>query len=403
MKTLAAKLLISVLSLVALIGCNQDPYNSAVKPGQRIVTENTPNGQEIPRVYSVEGPSRIECTESQLCEAEFVGHVPAPGEVIFKVSGLPKGAKFDLSNGKFSFTPGYDFVDVGAHPDQTEADFDFVITLMSTLDNSSATTWPVSGKVKNKLQALDLIANGSMDANEGSVFEKTLEITSADFPQGPFTLNKVSGPDSVEIIPVSGNPKQFRLRYTPDHTVVNFNDTYSNTKNVVISLNLGSPLGKELKKDFTVVVRDVRKEALITTPEKVTLGTDNTMFAIRAEDLNGEESPSITVHGNVPFGKISTVEMPETASPGSNPSKILVVKWDQLSPMSSGTTTPVNYEVCVRKTSTGSGQSLCTQRKVMVTLKRGARTSPMLTGSDSKEIMQGYFEDGTFFVLQGGN
>jgi hypothetical protein len=365
------QLLLGCLVMGVVSGCNQNPYTSSVKPGQRIVVENPANGQVVPKVYSLEGPTKIECVEGESCGAEFIGHVPSPGSAYFLVSGLPKGASFDLATGIFTFTPGYDFVDVGTNPAQSVAEVDMVVTVRSTTDSITNYSVPVTLKVSNKMQATNINLNAIYDLKEGVPFEQIVEVNSLDFPQGPFTLNMLVAPEGALVTPVAGNPKQFKFTYTPDYNVVNFNSTYGTTKNVTVSFNLGSPLGKEIKKDITLTVHDVRQDAIVTTPDKVTLDVDNTMFAIRAEDLNGEDTPKITVSGSVPFGKISSMEMDESTSTNSNPSKIVVVKWDGLNPLQYGTKTPINFEVCVNSTS--SSQRRCTQNKVTVTLKKGAR------------------------------
>jgi hypothetical protein len=213
--------------------------------------------------------------------------------------------------------------------------------------------------------------------NEGTAFTQTIDVNSLDFPKGPFSVNVLKGPEGVKISPVSGNPKQFKVSFTPQYSTVNFNQSGSTTKNLLLSLNFGTPLGQIIERDINWTVHDVRMDALITTPEKITQDLD-VLFAIRAEDLNGEVVPTLTVNPNTRFGRITTMNVTETSAPGANPSKIVVVKWDQLNAAMYGTTTPIQYEVCVKKASGSS--KLCTPRKVEVTLKKGARSAVMLVG-----------------------
>ena len=366
-------LVLSLIACLALTGCKQNPYGDVSStPGQKVVTENPENNHQAPKVFSIEAPDVLECNESATCGTTILGHVPNPGNSIVQIKGLPSGATYDASTGAFSYTPDYDVVDVSKHPEQSMVNFPLTVTVRSSADSVNETSRIITLIVKNKMQPVDLEVSGSSDVDEGTTLEQTVEVKSADFPQGPFSLSAINAPVGTEVKPVSGSSTLFKVRFTPGFSF----STYNNSKSVKISYTASLPIGQSISKDETWTIDDVRQAPAISAPENITQGLD-VNFSIRAEDLNGEVSPKITVSSVVPFGRISSTTVTETTGQnGTFPSKVVIVRWDQLKTSQLGTTTPINYEVCVQR---GSGSySFCTQKKVMVTLKADVHPTPKI-------------------------
>lgn len=369
---------IGLLTLALLAGCKQNPFSSSMQPGQRIVTQN-PNQNQIPKIYSIEAPDLIECTEDAECAAEIRGHVPDPGEAILTMQGLPKEALYDPVTQKFAYKPGFDVVDVANHPEQTVMVFPVKIKVRSTADAVTETSKQITLIVKNKAQSAEVKVVGSSQVDEGETLEQTVEVIAPDFPQGPFSLAAVGAPVGVEISAVSGTPNQFNVKYSPGFNVANVfgtrdpNGYYS--KSFPISFQANLPVGAPAKKDLSWTVNDVRQNAAISAPETMTEGLD-VMFSIRADDLNDEAAPRINVSPNVPFGKlsVSTVLDSDGSKGHSLPSKVVLVRWDDLKLTHIGTTTPIHYEVCVQRYN--GSFNFCAQKKVMITLRARSHFLP---------------------------
>ncbi len=372
-------ILAGMAGLAMLVGCKQDPYTSNLKPGQHVVIDNPNNQHQDTQVYSIEAPDLIECTESESCSAEIIGHVPTPGQALISFKGMPNGASFDPVTNVFNYTPGYDVVDVGSHPDQTMILVPLVVTVRSSADSVTETSRTISVLVKNKLQQVQVSVTGSSNVDEGSVLEQTVEVNSPDFPNGPFNLVANGAPVGAEVTQSSGFPNRFRVRFSPGYSFVSVNDESSGNgyiKRVKVSYQVGLPLGSPALEDETWIVKDVRQTPFITAPENLTQGLE-VSFPIRAEDMNSEIAPKITVSSNVPFGRLSTTTIAESGTRAAGyPSKVVMVKWDQLKLINLGTTTPIQYEVCVQ--SSRYSTALCSQKKVMVTLKADLHQAPLI-------------------------
>ena len=372
-------LLAGVIGLAALSGCKQDPYTSNLKPGQHIVVDNPNNQEQGSKVFSIEAPDLIECNESEACSAEIVGHVPNPGIASITFKGMPDGATYDAKTNSFIYTPGFEVVDVGAHPDQTMVMIPVTVTVRSSADSVTETSRAINILVKNKLQPVIINVTGSANVDEGSALEQTVEVNSPDFPQGPFSLMASGAPVGAETTQSSGFPNRFKVRFSPGYSFVSVNDESSGSgyvKRVKINYQVGLPLGQPATQDQTWVVKDVRQNPTITAPEALTQGLE-VSFPIRAEDMNSELAPKISVSSTVPFGRLTSTVVAETNSRALGyPSKVMMVKWDQLKLINLGTTTPINYEVCVQRSRYST--TLCTQKKVMVTLRADLHPSPSI-------------------------
>lgn len=366
-----------VFFLTVLSGCNKDPYQAALKPGQRILNENPNSQHQSPKVFAIEAPDLIECTESINCGAEIRGHVPEPGTSVVSIKGLPQGASYDASTATLTYTPGYDVVDLAAHPEQTLILMPLTVTVRSTADVVTESSRTINLLVKNKMQPVEVNVTGSSLVAEGATLQQTVEVKSADFPQGPISLSAINAPIGTELKPVVGSNNSFTVRFTPGYSFSGVGDSSNSLgyyKSVKVLYQANLPVGQPTQKDLVWTVNDVRQAPVVTAPETLVQGLD-VSFSIRAEDMNGESAPRITVNPSVPFGRITATAIAETDSRGvSYPSRVMQVRWDQLRVSNLGTTTPINYEVCVQKFS--NSYTVCTQKKVMVSLKADLHQAP---------------------------
>jgi hypothetical protein len=366
--------LISILS-----GCQQDPFGSGLKPGQRILTNNPNTGRETPKVFSVEAPDLIECTESMACGAEIRGHVPEPGTPVITIKGLPNGAQFDPSTSVLNYTPDFNVVDVANHPDQTMILIPLTVTVRSTADAITETSRSINLLVRNKLQPVELNVTGVTTIDEGKQLEQIVEVTSPDFPNGPLSVSAIGAPVGTEVRPVSGSNNSFRVRFTPAFSFAGVGDSFSNSiyyKRVKVSYQANLPLGQPSVKDVYWTVNDVRQSPSVSAPETLIQGLD-VNFSIRAEDMNGEVAPRITVNSTVPFGRLTTTTVAETQGQGVvYPSRIVQVRWDQLRVNHLGTTTPIEYEICVQRST--NNFSHCVTKTVKITLKSDLHLAPKI-------------------------
>ncbi len=362
-----------------LAGCQQDPFSNGLKPGQRILSNNPNNTHQAPKVYSVEAPDLIECTESIACGAEIHGHVPEPGTAIVTIRGLPTGAQYDATTGFLNYTPDYTVVDVATHPEQTMILVPLTISVRSSADPVTETSRAVNLLIRNKLQPVVLNVSGVTTVEEGKQLEQIVEVKSPDFPNGPLSLSALNAPVGTEVKPVLGSNNSFRVRFTPAFSFSGVGDSYSSSvyyKRIKVSYQANLPLGQPTVNDVYWTVNDVRQAASVSAPETLTQGLD-VNFSIRAEDMNGEVSPRITVNSTVPFGRLTTTTIAETQGQGVvYPSRIVQVRWDQLRINNLGTTTPIDYEICVQRST--NNFSHCVTKTVKITLKSDLHLAPKI-------------------------
>ena len=130
-------------------------------------------------------------------------------------------------------------------------------------------------------------------------------------------------------------------------------------------------------------VTDTRMAPLVTAPDAITQGL-NVNFAIRADDLNLEMAPLITVDAtNVPFGTINVTPVTETTASGVSPfTSVVNVQWSGLTAANIGTTTPIFFVVCTQSAPSVNGN--CAAKKTMVTI--GASSPLVATASTVSDL-----------------
>jgi hypothetical protein len=367
-----------VMSAVfGLVACNQNPYPTGMDQ-QNIPFER----HQVASPYTVEGPTTASCDEGKTCSITLIGHVPAPGSAVLKFTNLPAGAVYDTTTHVLTYTPDYSVVDVSADPTHTSKDLPLIGI---EIDNSSnpSTNGSATLRITVNNTARPLVVNyvsGATTVAEGGSLDQVVNITSADFPSGPFHLVLDGAPKGTSVDQVPGTAGQFVIHYAPDNTVVTVADTLSGTtyvKKFAVKYNAFSLAGGQtvIAKDWTVT--DARSPALVTAPDAITQGL-NVNFAIRADDQNFEMAPVITVdQTNVPFGRLTVTPVVQTSSVGTvNPfTSVVNVNWDQLTAANVGTTTPIYFVVCVQ--SARNQFSYCIAKKTLVTI--GAAFAPSVT------------------------
>jgi hypothetical protein len=314
--------LLAIALLVAVTGCKQDPF-----PTNGVILLEKPKEKAPilpPLVLDI--PDSIEFREGEANEVAFKAKVPDPATPIVTVQDLPEGATFDSAAMKLLWTP--DFA-AGNEPNDPTARFRsyvVVFTLRSSLDSVTSVTRRALVTVRDVPRAIDIgVPAGDRELTEGKEFVETVTIKSEDYPDGPFNLNLTNLPQAAKVEPVTGDPKSWTIKYTPDLRAVTVEDNWSGSghyKFLDVKYTVVLPNGTAVSKLSKWKLVDTRQFAAISAPKNVVQGTDIN-FTLVAEDVNGETlSVSGSTHpiislANGPFGSTATDPVDAATASGS--------------------------------------------------------------------------------------
>jgi len=390
------KISFSLVSLLTIFGCNQDPYAN--------IGELTPKRTLADMVagYTINGPSMIECTESLECGALVSVSVPSPGTAKIQVLGLPTGAIFDSTTGKFSYTPDYDVVDTINDPTLTVKTTPLRFVVTSSLDQSFAYDRIITLVVKNKQRPTQVVVAASAEVSEGQTLTQEVNIVNPDLPHGPFYLNIENGPAGVQVIQDPSKESHFTLKFTPDASFVNNGDVSDGTdfyKTVSLNIRVNSPNSESALGSTVWKVKDVRVAPVIVAPDTITQGL-NANFVIGAIDYNEEESPKILLDTQqVQYGTLSTQVINQAAKNGKGlPATLMMVSWNNIPSWEDGKTTSIHYSVCTHGVKGKFAE--CVAKETKITIRTG---SSELTSNFSPTDLSDNLSEVILSIAKGNN
>jgi hypothetical protein len=378
MKDSALKL-IGALSVLALVGCNQDPFPETGK-----ISITPPKAPEVViPPYVLDVPRSLDVYEGRVTEVLVRVNVQ-PGETAFLESfDLPQGSTFSASTGKFVWTPSF-----SDGNDPTNHSVSYRTHVMRFQLRSSANPSVIQRTAEVKLTIHDVPRTFEVKSTsttpavrEGEEIKLPVEVTSEDFPQGPFSVHIGGLPMGATIQKDATNPKKFVVAYTPStETVrlsssVGYDGRYHNVYPTEITVV--DPRGTVAVLKQTWRVYDSRLNPRISTPIRVSQGL-RANFTVSAEDPNGEIPPVITIANSASFrGTFEVLPVQLPAEAGARPVSALAVSWKDVPVELNGTTATINVIACVKNSPTDT--RACTTQAVQVELKDRVYRSPEMT------------------------
>jgi len=383
------------LGIVSFSGCNQNPTPEGV------VLTATP-AAKVQRVAAValNLQNSYNCTENLLCEFTIQAVVPAPGKPVVTVTNLPAGATFDPVGLKFSWKPGFDVVDPSNGGGLVRI-IPLEFQLKSDINSTYNTIQTVDLKVQNTPQNWSFQTDPKLTVDEGSELVQDVHISNPDYPKGPFNVTVEGAPAGVQVVSDSLDPAHFQIKFTPDYSFVKSTDLEDGESAHVSgkgissyyrSLDLNvvvreSNSGNVRRLPTNWIVRDVRQLPVLSGPLALQV-RDEAFFNVRADDLNYEAAPAITLASPVPFGDVQispalqrTVtqrRLARVSSPNFSPapSSLVVVDWKNIPLSAAGKTYPLKLQSCIDN---GLEGQLCQSMEVAVTFTFKGAPAPVIT------------------------
>lgn len=380
MKNMQRSLFSLAFAGLAFGACKQNPY-----PGPeagRVVTQED-KARPVAPAFSVEVAPIVTCLENKPCPIPVLGHVPEGGKPVLRFEGLPAEATYDAAAGVINYTPSYNVVDVSADPTATVKNFE--ITAFLRMEGDTITTYAkkFSILVKNVYRPITVTMDQSAPrVIEGSKLTQVVRLACDDFPKaGDLTLSLKNAPAGTTITPVVGRPNEYRLEYTPTHFLAGVSDQMENgrfVKRFDIGIVGTSATGYTATANTTWTIIDERLTPFVSAPTSLRQGPV-VNFTIRAEDLNGERPPIVTLDTNVPFGRLNVQRLATTpASPGVTlPSSLYQVTWEDIPSSEIGRTRSLTASVC--GPSSISRDALCVNQRIDITFTGNMHLPPQIT------------------------
>ncbi len=370
------KVLSSLILLLALTGCESDPYPSVGKKYKGPAEETKDPADALSMTLS----GQYEFYEGKITDFRIRAEAPAPYAPIIKVEGLPAGAKFDEEKFVFSWEPGYFDGNLPGDPTIKTRTYPITVWLSSTKPDSEKRTKEVVLIVNDVPLDLNINGGDTKSVREGDELIYDFSIENKDYPNGPFAVTTEGFPANTRIEQLSDT--DFRLTFKPDfhHVIINENSNCSTWSVNCIeydgTINVYNPAKHANSKKVKFQVNDVRRKPKIVAPKPMSQGLDIT-FQVSGYDLNGEVAPKISRLGSAPdYGKFSTQIVPDE----KNNSSVLNVTWKDIPPSYAGKSHTFRFQTCAldyRK-----NYSNCTSATTTVTIEVKDRNPPSISRSD---------------------
>ena len=342
-----------LVAVLAGVGCQGNPYAKITNRMIDKPVEQKPTPSTVGFICEV--PPVIEVAEGANESVKLNCRVPE-GDAIVAFEGLPNFIKPDPAKPDvLLITPKVgDGIDPN-HPTDLLRKFIIRIKLTSSKTPNAVRTDTVVVLVRHAARGLT-VSDFDLGARilEGSTYESTFTVQSADFPRGPFVVSGVDVPPGV-VISATANPNRFKVTYKPDYTAVKLgsanNVCYDGLGNLVEcnhmtwKLNVVDPRGGLYSAQAEWDVVDVRQFPVSVVPKSVVAPGGIANFYFHTQDPNGEIVPQITPV-LPPFG---TVKIEEVAQ-GKSPAPFLMVRvtWMDTPPEVIGTTQSLVLKTCVK-------------------------------------------------------
>jgi hypothetical protein len=363
----------SLVLLALVAGCKQNPLPT----DGELLREKPPVKAPVLPPLLLEMPESVDFFEGKAGELEIKASVPAPGNPLVTIEGLPAGATYDAGTGKLTWTPDFLAANDERDPRAAEKAYPLRVFLRSSEDNLTYVQRPLVILVRDIPRKFNIeypkpaatpaptpvspfpvpvsptAPTYTENLEEGQSIERSITVVSEDFPKGPFDLRAQGLPEgaSLKLAAAAGDPSKYVFSYQPSALSVDLNTTTVVTSPFVqnnVEFIATDPAGRISKLSVAYKVTDKRMDPQISAPPVVEQGT-NIFFTFRADDLNGEVAPKI-IPVDPPFGTFARkreVEAPRTQT--SNPWSMSSVRWTDIPEDKVGTSYDLVFHVCVQK------------------------------------------------------
>lgn len=369
------KLLLSVFIFVFLVGCQQDPY-----PEEGELRENPRQQRNVRLALSADIPQEIYFQEGNLGEHRFRVKVPAPGNPIMWIDGLPSGATFDEENFRISWRPGNFAGNDSKDPTIKTRIYPITVWLRSSDNAIEKISRNVSLIVRDVPRQINISGNDDVEVREGSKLSYEFEVNNDDYPQGPFSVFTADMPANTKVKKVSGSSNKFILEFEPDNFHVQASDRNCGTwsdpcKKYEGSITITNPAGHQKEKKLTISVKDTRLGVKTVTPTNLEQGLD-VSFQIISYDLNKEITPEVRLKSSTPnVGNFSTQVIRNEESF----STVYNIKWHDIPPTYNGQVVPFEFYSCVNDVR--GRRTNCSSTSMNVAIKVKERKAPLINRS----------------------
>lgn len=378
MKLIKSSLLLFSV-LLAVTGCNQEPYPS-IGDGEFVGTPRQepkppdPVPQPLPAL-AISLEDNYEFREGRFRKVQVRVAVEEPGEAIVKVEGLPDGATFDEETLSIDWTPGFFMGNNPSDPSIKSRIYPVTVWLRSTALPKEQLRKTINFIVFDSPRNIGITTDRNNSVSEGKKYSEEIKIDNPDYPQGPFKVLYKDLPPNMDLEEVDANT--FRLKFEPDFFHVKLTNQTNGRLEYTGKLIVSNPAGHQVEKEYKVTVRDERQSVEIVDPPKNYEQGLDASFQVTAYDLNREVAPKIKLTSNKPdFGDFSVdlVENPNSFSSTLN------VFWKDIPPRYNNTVQTVEYEACVLSSAGSYGNCKKSSTKIKIVLKD--RSPPSINRAD---------------------
>ncbi len=363
-------LLLLLPFLLLFTACDQDPYPA---DGDLRTVQRSEPQKPLPAL-AISVDDKIEYREGRYREYKVRVAVEEPGEPIVKIDNLPEGAEFDPETLIIKWRPDFFAGNDPNDPGIKSRLYPITIWLRSTELPKEQFRKTINLVVFDVPQEIDVrpeTRNNSVDENQE--FSELINISNADYPQGPFKLLTKDLPANLTVEEVT--PTQFRLKFKPDYFHVNRTVQTRGELKYSGKLIVSNPANHIVEKDYSITVKDVRRKVNLVAPEEMEQGLDAS-FQIAAYDLNREVAPDLKLTSSKPgFGTFETEIIKNPKSFAS----VLNVFWKDIPPAYNNTKQKITYEACVLNSR--NSRSNCETKTTTIKLVVRDRKAPRISRS----------------------
>ncbi len=345
------KRLLWLIPVVALMACQQDPYNGKEVAGDIPPTKEKPKPN--PGTFALQIQDTMQFNEGTKGEYIVRGSVPSPGKVILDFKNLPPGVAYDKVKERLTWTPDYKAANDPNDPAILMKNYVIDVSLYSSEDLSTA------GKTKQVfLTVIDTPmpagVKSPLDVNgrEGQPLIHQINFEDQEYPTGPFEIAMSGLPLDVVLDWPDKRVPSFKLRWTPAYDKI-LNKT---SEDFTGHVQIYNPRGKRLDFNVRWAIANQTIAPQTSGPNSVAQPGD-VDFIVIAEDLNGESAPVWDVPTKPPYGLLSVTTSPITG-PG-HPKSTGIVSWKAIPKDKLGIVFTLEMTACVQS-------SVCSIHKVTV-------------------------------------
>jgi hypothetical protein len=337
-----------VAMLAGILSCNANPYKNV--PGTLGPFEKEPEGG----TFTIQAPPTIDIVEGSSSTTAITSTTGGAAATL-AISGQPVWATFDSTTGKLKLSPPVGAGSNPSNPTVNEMTYAITVTLataVSPVVSISQSLVVIVHQQATSMQILDLPT--ALTVLEGQEYTASLQVTSAQFSNGPFQISGVGLPTGIQIQPTS-NPTVYQLSYDPGYSTVTTSNHNANCLNSIGSLcwslpwtlTVIAPNGTASSVALNWQVQDVRRPPAVVSPSNVPATSDTVSFQVQVSDPNGETIPQVTASTSVqPTPTITTIQS-STGSSTASPSMMVTVSWKPTTAPTAGSSQTINLNSCV--------------------------------------------------------